>query len=172
MDRPSRDEVLMEVARTIGMRSTCSRASVGVVVAKEGRILVTGYNGAPAGMPHCEHEELQGEELQEALAKFQIQAEITPLTTYYQTTAGKSVHLSTHPTCEISVHAEANAIAYAARYGVSLDLCDLHTTYSPCLSCAKLIINAGIREVHCLAAYHDGSGTRLLAEAGLGVFWS
>jgi dCMP deaminase len=55
MERPSRTEVMMETARTFSKRSTCSRLHVGAVFARDGRILVTGYNGAPAGLPHCVH---------------------------------------------------------------------------------------------------------------------
>ena len=53
--RPTRDEVCMEIAGIMAQRSTCSRRHVGAVIARDGRILVSGYNGAPKGMPHCEH---------------------------------------------------------------------------------------------------------------------
>lgn len=55
MERPTRDEVCMSVAQAFALRSTCSRAHVGVVIAREGRILSTGYNGVPPGMEHCDH---------------------------------------------------------------------------------------------------------------------
>ena len=106
MDRPTRDETTMYVAQAIAERGTCCRLRVGAVICRDGRILATGYNGAPAGMPHCEHE--KGDD--------------TP--------------------CEVTVHAEANAIAFAARHGVRTEGAELHTTHSPCLTCAKLIINA------------------------------
>ena len=101
----------MQVAEVFATRSTCSRAHVGVVIAREGRILTTGYNGAPAGMAHCNHspDEVNG--------------------------------------CQNAVHAEANAIAYAARYGISLEGAELYSTFMPCLACAQLVINAGIQQI-------------------------
>lgn len=129
--RISRDQMLVEMAQAAAKRGTCSRKQVGVVVARKGRVLVTGYNGTPAGMPHCEH---------------------------VMTNGG---------ICEESVHAEANAIAFAARYGMSLDGAELYTTYSPCLTCAKLIINAGIYRVSMCEAYHDKSGILLLQRANI-----
>lgn len=127
--RPDRDHTLLDVARIIATRGTCSRAKVGAVVAKEGRILVTGYNGAPAGMPHCIHD--------------------------------------TDEACTVAVHAEANAVAYAARYGMSLENSDLYTTLSPCLACAQLIINSGITRVIYSSSYRDTIGVDLLRDAGL-----
>lgn len=130
MKRPSRDWVMMRIAEVIALRSTCSRAQVGVVVAREGRVLVTGYNGAPAGMPHCEH----------------------------------GVNDSQNG-CMISVHAEANSIAFAARYGINLQGATLYTTLSPCLPCAQLILNAGIYEVVYGDSYRIQSGVNLLSRS-------
>lgn len=130
--RPSRNEVMMQVARTIASRSTCGRLQVGAVITIEGRILSTGYNGAPSRLPHCSHD-------------FD-----TP--------------------CHRAVHAEANAIAFAAKHGVSTDETELFTTHDPCLNCAMLTINAGIRTVHSAIRYRDQSGIELLREANLQVF--
>lgn len=132
-NRISRDQMLMEVARAVAKRGTCSRKQVGVVVAREGRVLVTGYNGAPAGMPHCEHGFPHG------------------------------------GVCEVSVHAEANAVAFAARYGIRLEGASLYTTYMPCLACAKLIINAGVVQVFSGELYHDPAGEDLLIAAKVGI---
>lgn len=129
--RISRDQMLIEVAQAVARRGTCQRKQVGVVVARDGRVLVTGYNGTPAGMIHCNHE---------------------------------PPYDSEEP-CTLAVHAESNAIAYAARYGMSLDGAHLYTTYSPCLTCAKLIINAGIVRVTMCEMYHDESGSALLQMA-------
>lgn len=139
-ERPSRHAVLMHMAEAQAERGTCSRAQVGVVIAREGRVLVTGYNGAPAGMLHCNHNP----------ANFidQLPAE-----------AG----------CLTSVHAEANAVAYAARFGVALEGATLYTTYTPCLACAQIIINAGIRGVVALHAYRLTTGVDLIRQAGLSM---
>lgn len=140
--RPSRDEMLMEIAQTVAKRSTCSRKNVGTVVAREGRVLTMGYNGAPTGMAHCDHTNDP-----EMIAQ------------------GFAVDRG----CTRAVHAEANAIAYAARYGIDVSNSELFTTLSPCLSCAQLVINSGIIRVVCLRVYRDTIGIRLLHDAGLEV---
>lgn len=120
----------MAHAALVAERGTCNRAKVGVVIARDGRILSTGYNGAPSGMPHCHHS------------------------------------LNSDP-CTTAVHAEANAIAFAARHGVALEGAELHTTLTPCQPCAQLIINAGIVRVISFQPYRDQSGLKLLRAAGL-----
>lgn len=131
--RPTRQETLMRMAAVISLRGTCERASVGAVIAREGRIISTGYVGAPAGLPHCTEVGCQ---------------------------------IGTHGGCVRTVHAEANAIAVAARFGVSTDSTELYCTHSPCLPCAQLIINAGIDRVVYEKEYRDRSGLDLLIEAG------
>jgi dCMP deaminase len=133
--RPTRDEVCIEVARLVAERSTCSRRHVGAVIARDGRVLVTGYNGAPKGMPHCVHPSEDDE--------------------------GTG--------CKIAVHAEANAIAYAARWGIQIEGADLFSTCVPCLACAQLVINSGIHRVVAAAPYRDPAGEKLLISAGLEV---
>ena len=131
-ERPTRADTLLTVAFAVAQRSTCTRLQVGCVASADGRILSTGYNGAPAGTPHC-----------------------------------------THPPSEIcqrSVHAEANAVAYAARHGVSLAGAELYATDSPCYTCACLLINAGISTVVFVRKYRDDSGLRLLADVGVKVY--
>jgi len=133
VERPSRDETLMALAMVWARRGTCGRLQVGAVVSREGRSLVSGYNGAPAGLPHCVHDP--------------------------EDSGG----------CDVSMHAEANAIAYAARHGVRLEGAEMHCTDSPCLSCARLIINAGINRLVYAREYRITDGVRLLQQAGLTV---
>lgn len=135
MTRPTRDELLMEHAKLAALRGTCQRAQVGVVVARDGRILVTGYNGAPAGLSHCTHQP----------------DDLLP------------------DGCKRAVHAECNAIAYAARYGIPLLGGTLYTTHMSCLPCAQLIINAGIVRLVADNPYRDPAGMDLLFAAGLQV---
>lgn len=145
--RISRDEMLRNIAGDVADRGTCSRAKVGVVLAREGRVLVTGYNGAPAGMTHCDHPCDCGFSL-----------------------GLRSMHkdeCKSRKPCTIAVHAEANAIAYAARYGISVEGAEMFTTLSPCLSCAQLLINAGIIRVVSMREYRDQSGLELLRKAGI-----
>src|SRR5687768_9195248 len=116
--RPIRDRWVMKMAGVVAERSTCSRFQVGVVVGWDGRILVTGYNGAPAGMEHSDHQ-------------CDCPGRMSDLT------RGHAPNCTTLAPCTISVHAEANAVAYAARFGISLEGAELHSTDSPCLPCAQ-----------------------------------
>lgn len=140
-DRITRDEMLLLMARMAAKRSTCARLHVGAIIARDHRPIVTGYNGAPAGMAHCEHDyEMiidMGGTIQEG--------------------------------CEISVHAEANAIAYAARAGIALEGAELFCTNEPCYKCSQLIINAGIIRVVFNQPYRLHDGVALLRAAKLQV---
>lgn len=131
-NRISRDELLGNIAKLVAKRSTCQRASVGAVLARDGRIISMGYNGAPAGLPHCDHP-----------------ADGEP--------------------CTRTVHAEANAIAFAAKNGVSTDGTTMYCTYSPCIDCAKLMINAGVARVVFWELYRDDTPLLLLEDAGVQV---
>lgn len=129
--RPSRDSVNMAMARAVSQRSTCNRAQVGAVIVRNGRVISTGYGGAPSGLPHCD--------------------EVGCLE--------KDGH------CVRTSHAEAGAIAFAARHGIPTEGATMYVTHRPCLACAKLIINAGIREVVYEEAYGEIDGVDLLVEA-------
>ena len=146
--------MLIDIAEVVAQRSTCSRASVGVVIARDGRPLVTGYNGAPAGMPHCEHEC----DCDPNIIRKWGEREGTPI--HWQQCASRQP-------CSIAVHAEANAIAYAARWGISLEGAELYSTLVPCLPCAQLVINSGVIRVHYRVEYRDGRGLTLLQNAGI-----
>ena len=138
-------ETLRDIAQLMARRSTCSRAQVGAVIARDGRVISTGYNGAPAGLPHCDH-------------------------TCYCWEPGTD-HLPDCPAgkpCAISVHAEANAIAFAAREGLATRGATMYTTLSPCVPCAQLIINAGIVTVLYTNLYRNMAGVVLLESAGVG----
>lgn len=132
------DTVLLDVARTMARRGTCSRLQVGAVMAVEGRICATGFNGSPHGLPHCDH----------------------PFSESLPRPADAS-------TCTTSVHAEANAIAFAARHGVSIQGATLYGTHTPCVHCAMLLINAGIVRVVCATRYRSDSGVRALRAASV-----
>lgn len=146
--RITRAQMLLDVAATIARRSTCNRLAVGAVVALSGRILTTGYNGPPAGMPHCDHE----------MIEIRSPSNPYPITKYPADGPNG---------CQASVHAEANAIAFAARHGVGTDCAELYVTHSPCVACAKLIINAGIVKVIYRIEYRDPAGTDLLEQANV-----
>ncbi len=131
--RPSWDEYFMKIAFTVAERSTCDRAHVGAVVVRDRRILTTGYNGAPRGLPHCDD-------------------------------VG---HLMVGGHCVRALHAEQNAIIQAALYGVAIADSTIYVTHQPCLTCAKMIINAGIRRVVYAGNYPDEYSRQFLHEAGV-----
>lgn len=145
--RPTRDQILMGTAYLWAQRSTCSRLSVGCVFSLDGRILVQGYNGAPAGLPHCDHS--------------------CNCVQPYPEGHLKSCR-STKP-CTVSVHAEQNGISWAAREGVRLHGASMHVTHMPCLPCAMSTINAGISEVVYQEPYRLTDGVDLLTQAGVTV---
>jgi len=149
-DRITRDQMLMGMAQVVARRSTCERSKVGVIVAVQSRPLVSGYNGAPAGMPHCDHTCNCG-----ATDK------------YGDTVSDHDDTCAAEMPCTVAVHAEANAIAYAARHGIILAESILYSTLEPCYECAKLIINAGIVRVVYSMAYRSHLGLMLLREAGV-----
>jgi len=140
-DRPSRDSVLMNMALAIADRGTCSRAKVGAIITRNGRPISTGYNGAPARLDHCDH------------------------TVTFQPAIMMTRGMNLESGCQIAVHAEANAIAFAARHGVATEDAALYCTHEPCANCAKLIINAGITEVYYLEPYRLHDGLELLKKS-------
>src|SRR4029077_12729818 len=136
--------------------STCDRKQVGAVIAHTGRVMSIGYNGAPPGLPHCDknHHGWQ--------AHWDQWADLS------ESNAQVAVHQALQENgCRNATHAEANALAFAARYGVSTDLADLFVTVSPCLDCSKLLIAAGICTVYYREAYRDLAGIDLLQEANV-----
>ena len=134
--RIGRDELNMRIAQLIAMRGTCQRGMVGCVITQDGRVVSTGYVGAPSGLPHCKD---------------------------------TGCEIGANGGCSTTSHAEAGAIAFAARKGVSLEGATLYVTMSPCDTCAKLIINAGIRCIIYKDGYRDTAGLELLVMAGLEV---
>ena len=145
--RISRVEALLQTAHVWADRSTCDRLHVGCVIAREGRILVQGYNGAPSGLPHCVHE------------KEILESDEGVIKEYW----------SDGP-CITAEHAERNAIAWAARNGVKLKGAEMYITHMPCLPCAMSIINAGIYKVVYREPYRLTDGVELLERAGITVY--
>jgi dCMP deaminase len=141
-ERPSWDAYFLQVARVVASRSNCVKRHVGAIIARDRRIVSTGYNGTPRGVrncneggcPRCNAFAESGTRLDECLCS----------------------------------HGEENAIVQAAYHGVSVRGGTLYTTFFPCLFCTKLIINAGLAEVVFHAAYHlDERAESLLREAGV-----
>ncbi|MDD4102005.1 MAG: dCMP deaminase family protein [Kiritimatiellae bacterium] len=140
--RPDWDTYFMEIAQVTATRANCLRRKVAAVVVSENRIISTGYNGTPRGVTNC---------FAGGCARC----------------AGTAPSGSSLEEC-ICVHAEQNAICQAAYYGIRLAGSTIYVTISPCLTCAKMIINAGIREVVYGGDYaFTAQAERLLKEAGV-----
>ena len=131
--RPSWDEYFLQIAFTVAQRSTCDRAHVGCVLVRQRRILTTGYNGAPAGLPHCDD-------------------------------VG---HLLVDGHCVRTLHAEQNALIQAALHGVGTEGATAYVTHQPCLTCAKMLINASVRRVVYAGNYPDDYSRHFLVAAGV-----
>lgn len=119
--RPDWDEYFMQIARIVSLRSNCMKRKVAAVVVKDKRIISTGYNGTPRGTKNCN---------EGGCPRCNSFAD-----------SGSALG-----DCLCS-HAEENSIVQAAYHGISVKDSILYTTFSPCLICTKIIINAGIREV-------------------------
>ncbi|HQC82760.1 MAG TPA: cytidine/deoxycytidylate deaminase family protein [Bacillota bacterium] len=143
MNRPDWDEYFMQMAEVAEQRSTCTRRKVGAVIVKDKRIMATGYNGVPTGIQHCEKRGCLREQL--------------------QVPSGQR-----HELCR-GLHAEQNAIIQAAYLGQSIDGGTLYCTTQPCVICAKMLINAGIKRIVIKEGYPDELAREMLEEAGLKV---
>lgn len=141
--RPSWDEYFLGIARLVSKRSTCLRRKVGALIVKDRRILATGYNGTPSGIRHC--------------------AEVGCLRAKLNIPSGQR-----HELCR-GLHAEQNVLLQAALYGISLRDSTLYITNQPCIICAKMIINAGIKGVVVTGNYPDKMAREFLDEAGIKV---
>lgn len=144
--RPSWDEYFLGILEKIGTRSTCDRARKyggGSIIVKNKQILVTGYVGSPPGIDHCDdigHE--------------------------FKKTTHEDGHVSEH--CVRTTHAEQNAICQAAKNGIALDGATLYCFMTPCYTCAKLVVTAGIKRIVVCQDYHAGEDSkRIFAESGI-----
>lgn len=120
--RPTWDEYFLMLAKLAATRSTCLAFPVGAVIVKDKQVVATGYNGPPSGSAHCTAQGYCYPDLSSCDA-----SKILP---------------------SRAVHAEANAIAQAAKHGVETEGAKIYVTLEPCLSCLKLVISAGIKEVN------------------------
>ena len=139
-----KQRIFMEVAVVISQLGTCDRQQVGAVIVRDGRAISWGFNGAPPGAPHCEENNHGWGNVDE--------------------TAGLGLEVEG---CRNATHAEANAIAFAAKQGISTEGAELFVTLSPCAACSRLLIAAGVSHVTYLVSYRDHSGEDLLREAGI-----
>lgn len=143
MKRPSWDDYFMEMTKLTATRSSCLRRHVGAVLVKETRVIATGYNGAPAGVTHCEVTGCLRQKL--------------------NVPSGQR-----HELCR-GLHAEQNAIIQAALYGVSTEGATIYCTTKPCSICTKMIINAKITKIVYGEYYEDSLADELLKDTDIRI---
>jgi dCMP deaminase len=133
----------MRMAYLVSTRSTCTRRHVGAVIVKDRRVLATGYNGPPKGLAHCDVTGCIREDL--------------------NVPSGER-----HELCR-GLHAEQNAIIQAAVHGVSIKDATIYVTNHPCVVCAKMLINAEIKEIVYAEGYPDDLAKLMLLESDVKV---
>jgi len=143
VDRPQADEYFLKIAFAVAERATCRRHHCGAVIVKNRHILATGYNGAPAGMPDC--------------------LELGCLRDQLGIKSG-----TRHEICR-AIHAEQNAIIQCAVHNASTDGATIYCTHTPCILCAKNIINARIKRFVTCSNYPDKSYVELFEKAGVEI---
>lgn len=129
MPRPSFDEIYMQLAEQLALRSHCVKMKVGAVLTKDTRIISLGYNGPPAGTHNCDEE--------------------WPETGCPRDSKGS---------CSLALHAEQNAILYAAKNKVDMEGATLYVTLAPCIACARVIFSIGIKKVIYKDSYAEYKG--------------
>ena len=139
--RPDIDEYFLKIASVVAERATCRRHHVGAVAVKDKHILATGYNGAPAGLRDC--------------------LELGCLRDEMKIPSG-----TRHEICR-GIHAEQNVIIQASLHGVSLENATVYVTHSPCILCAKMLVNSKIKRFVTFGNYADNSFMDLFGDAGI-----
>jgi len=127
--RPRFEDIYMDLAQSLALRSHCVKLKVGAVLTKDTRIISLGYNGPPAGTHNCDEE--------------------WPQTGCPRDSKGS---------CSLALHAEQNAILYAAKNRMSLEGATIYVTLSPCIACAKVLYSLGIKKVWYLDSYANYKG--------------
>jgi dCMP deaminase len=139
--RPDIDEYFLKIASVVAERATCLRHHMGAVAVGDKHILATGYNGAPSGLNDC-------------LALGCLRNEL-------QIPSGKRAEV-----CR-AVHAEQNVIIQAALHGISIKASTIYCTHSPCVLCAKMLVNAQIKRFVSFGRYNDDEFLTLFKDAGI-----
>lgn len=147
MNKPTFDEIFMDLAQNLALRSHCTRAQVGCVLTKDTRIISIGYNGPPSGTHNCDED--------------------------FKDEGG--CPKDSKGSCSLALHAEQNAILYASKNGASIEGSSIYVTLSPCISCARIIYSMKIKKViflHSYAAYKGlptDEGVEFLRKFGVEV---
>jgi dCMP deaminase len=143
LSRPGSDEYFLKIASVVAERSTCRRHHIGAVAVRDKHILATGYNGAPSGFKDC--------------------LELGCLRDELGIPSGERQEI-----CR-GIHAEQNVIIQATLHGVSLEGSTIYATHTPCVLCAKMLVNAKIKRFVSFGKYSDDSFIELFREADIEV---
>ncbi len=143
LTRPETDEYFLKIASVVAERSTCRRHHVGAVAVKDKHILATGYNGAPSGLKDC--------------------LELGCLRDEMGIPSGER-----HEICR-GIHAEQNVIIQASLHGVSLGESTIYATHTPCVLCAKMLVNARIKRYVSFGRYNDSAFIDLFRGADIEI---
>jgi len=141
LSRITFDDLFVEITKLVSQRSSCVKAKQAALLIKDNRIISFGYNGPPSGSLNC-------------------------IDDGGESRCGKDSNGS----CFLGIHAEQNAIGYAARNGINTDGCIMYCTQTPCISCAKLVVAAGIKKFFYIDEYRLDDGKRFLEQCGVPVW--
>jgi len=141
LTRPDTDDYFLKIASVVAERSTCRRHHVGAVAVRDKHILATGYNGAPSGLKDC--------------------LELGCLRDELNIPSGER-----HEICR-GIHAEQNVIIQASLHGLSLEGSTIYATHTPCVLCAKMLVNARIKRYVSFGKYNDNAFIDLFRQAGI-----
>ena len=139
--RPTADEYFMKIAAVVAERSTCLRRHVGAIAVKDKHIISTGYNGAPSGLKDCTQLGCMRDQM--------------------------GIKSGTEQQICRAVHAEQNVIIQAAVHGQDISGATIYCTHTPCIICAKMLVNAKIKRYVTYSDYPDDAFLRLFEEAGI-----
>ena len=179
------DKLFMKIATDSAEMSFCERAKVGAVIVKDNRVLVNAWNGTPSGYANC-CEELSNDvemfsrccnakiyELDDKLYCSNCNNKIGFVDRLSddlkREVGGFVIKPNIKTNHKIVIHAEANALLFAAKNGIATNNCDMYVTLSPCSECAKMIVQSGIKRVVYKEKYRDTSGIDFLKAVGIVV---
>jgi dCMP deaminase len=143
---------MMETAQVWANQSYCKRKKVGAVIAKDNRIISIGYNGTVQGAENCCEDDINNGPCLTCNSTGKIKENNIEIACNACLGLGSIWSTKTKPSV---VHAEANAILFACKNGISTEGCSLYITLSPCIECAKMIVQSGIKEVYFHEEYRN-----------------
>ena len=166
MERIDLHKMFMNIALEVSKRSTCTRVNVGALIVKNQRIISMGWNGVPSGKQHCS-DHFYNRFMKEKACEYSSNIDLDKMfNEWINTSRMKEEHHNFAIRNEI--HGEMNAILAAAKAGISIDGADLYVTWSPCIDCAKSLLQIGIKNVYYNYKYdREPLGIDFLEENGV-----